>query len=271
MREGEVVLEVSGRPVFVLSGAIPMYRDIAPGAEGPDVTQLQEALARVGHPPGTSGVFDRATQKALASVYGEAGYRPVRPGPGQTTAPISEIAFVRTLPSTMVGLAGGVGAKLDPSKPALTIARAVQVEARLTVSETKAVSVGTMARVEAVQGGGSFAAEIAHIGSSVTSSSSSGVVGHLIVLRPRQRISSQLIGQSVQITIRVPMSRGRTLVVPLSAVYTGPGGETLVTRIGPGAEQRGIPIRLGASASGYVEIAPLRQGLGPGDRVLVGR
>ena len=46
--EGARVVEVAGRPVFVLVGAVPAYRSLRPGMVGADVRQLQEALARVG-------------------------------------------------------------------------------------------------------------------------------------------------------------------------------------------------------------------------------
>src|ERR1700754_2503376 len=43
--EGEVILSASGRPVFVLGGEAPAFRDMAPGTSGGDVRQLEEALA----------------------------------------------------------------------------------------------------------------------------------------------------------------------------------------------------------------------------------
>jgi len=52
LNEGSVALTVSGRPVFVLQGAQPAYRDLGPGAVGDDVRQLQESLARLGFDPG---------------------------------------------------------------------------------------------------------------------------------------------------------------------------------------------------------------------------
>ena len=43
---GDVVMTVDGRPVFALPGVVPMHRDLAPGDDGPDVGQLEQALAR---------------------------------------------------------------------------------------------------------------------------------------------------------------------------------------------------------------------------------
>src|SRR3990172_2505350 len=52
-QEGEVILTASGRPVFVLRGETPTFRDMSPGTRGGDVRQLEEALARLGFDPGT--------------------------------------------------------------------------------------------------------------------------------------------------------------------------------------------------------------------------
>jgi hypothetical protein len=77
LREGDVSLTLSGRPVFVLKGAQPAYRDLVPGTSGADVRQLQEALGRLGFDPGTrSGFFGQATAAAVAKWYEAAGWSP---------------------------------------------------------------------------------------------------------------------------------------------------------------------------------------------------
>lgn len=74
--EGEVVVEVVGRPVFLLAGEIPMYRDLRPGASGDDVRQLEEALDRMGFFDGTPDEsWGEETGAAVASWYEAAGYR----------------------------------------------------------------------------------------------------------------------------------------------------------------------------------------------------
>lgn len=77
LTEGDLAVEVVGRPVFVLTGEIPMFRDLRPGASGDDVLQLEEALARMGFlsvVPDSS--WDGDTGAAVAAWYEEAGYRP---------------------------------------------------------------------------------------------------------------------------------------------------------------------------------------------------
>jgi peptidoglycan hydrolase-like protein with peptidoglycan-binding domain len=75
VEEGNVLLTVSGRPVFVLQGDIPVYRDLFPGLTGEDVRQLEAALKRLRFDPGPiDGVFDEETAAAVADWYSSAGY-----------------------------------------------------------------------------------------------------------------------------------------------------------------------------------------------------
>lgn len=76
VRAGEVIVEVSGRPLYALRGAIPIYRDLRPGADGKDIAQLQAALRRLGHPTGDDpkGFFGAGTKDAVVSFYESIGY-----------------------------------------------------------------------------------------------------------------------------------------------------------------------------------------------------
>lgn len=75
--EGTVLVVVSGRPVFALVGAVPVYRSLVPGMSGDDVAQLQAALSRLGYAPDVDGVFGDATKLAVTAWYADAGFEPV--------------------------------------------------------------------------------------------------------------------------------------------------------------------------------------------------
>ncbi|SEG98209.1 Putative peptidoglycan binding domain-containing protein [Nonomuraea solani] len=79
LREGAVLMEVNGRPVFALRGRVPMHRTIAPGGRGDDVEQLQRALRRLGYSAPSTGVFDRATIAAVTKFYAKKGYQAQQP------------------------------------------------------------------------------------------------------------------------------------------------------------------------------------------------
>ncbi|MEA2587132.1 MAG: hypothetical protein QOH66_59 [Actinomycetota bacterium] len=75
LNEGDVAMNVSGRPVFVLQGPRPAYRDVTAGVSGDDVRQLQGALSRLGFYHGAvNGTYDQATASAAAAWYLKAGY-----------------------------------------------------------------------------------------------------------------------------------------------------------------------------------------------------
>jgi len=87
IEEGQVVLTVSGRPLFVLAGKVPAYRDLALGIAGDDVRQLEEGLARLGFYPGLlDGVYDQRTSEAVATWYTSRGWEPFGPTREQLAA-----------------------------------------------------------------------------------------------------------------------------------------------------------------------------------------
>jgi hypothetical protein len=80
LKEGSVILTASGRPLFVLQGAVPAYRDLGLGISGKDVLQLEEALARMGFKPGRiDGTYDGQTGAAVAEWYKSGGWEPFGP------------------------------------------------------------------------------------------------------------------------------------------------------------------------------------------------
>ena len=74
---GHVPFVIDGRPIIVLEGVLPAYRDLRPGSSGPDVTQLQSALLGLGYQGETrdpEGFFGLGTQEMVASLYDDLGF-----------------------------------------------------------------------------------------------------------------------------------------------------------------------------------------------------
>lgn len=88
-----VALEVTGRPVIVLPGDLPVYRTLRIGVSGPDVLQFKEALVSLGINPGnaSSNVFDAATAAGVAALYATVGY----PAPASPEGTKENIASAR--------------------------------------------------------------------------------------------------------------------------------------------------------------------------------
>jgi uncharacterized membrane protein YgcG len=78
VHSGEVVAEVSDRPVFVLQGSLPLWRNLVPGESGKDVGELQTALADLGYSSGADqyGYFGAGTEAAVEAFYQNIGYAP---------------------------------------------------------------------------------------------------------------------------------------------------------------------------------------------------
>lgn len=87
VEDGDVVMEVSGRPILVLQGDIPMYRALRPGSVGADVVQLETALNRLGYLEAVpDDLWDTATSTAVTAWYQAAGYSPNPPPTSDTQA-----------------------------------------------------------------------------------------------------------------------------------------------------------------------------------------
>jgi hypothetical protein len=75
VKAGSVIVEISGRPLVALSGLVPAYRDLRPGAQGDDVAQLQSALTTLGHPSADErGYFGAGTKRAVKDFYETLGF-----------------------------------------------------------------------------------------------------------------------------------------------------------------------------------------------------
>lgn len=76
--EGQRLVEVSGRPVFVMEGSVPVYRTLRPTMTGADVGQLQAALSRLGCAiVDEANVYGESTKSCVAGFYTNAGYDPL--------------------------------------------------------------------------------------------------------------------------------------------------------------------------------------------------
>ena len=134
--EGGVLLTASGRPVFVLQGELPAYRDMVPGVQGDDVRQLERALARLGFDPGPlDGLYDAQTGVAVARWYKARGWEPFGPTKDQLLAVRSLEREAGDASKAALGSAAAAAA----AAPAVEAARAaVASSARTSATELAA-------------------------------------------------------------------------------------------------------------------------------------
>jgi peptidoglycan hydrolase-like protein with peptidoglycan-binding domain len=115
---GQQLAEIDGEPMFALTGPVPAWRDLTPGETGPDVTELQKALASLGYydDGDTPGYFGPATEDAVALYYEHLGYTP----PSTGGVPMADVVFLPSLPAAVVAVNGATGEQ--PGQPFLELA-----------------------------------------------------------------------------------------------------------------------------------------------------
>jgi len=149
---GDVLLEVTGRPVIVLEGDLPVYRSLRAGAEGPDVVQLKKALKKLGlFEGGTSNdVYGAGTAAAVRALYDSVGYEPPSAGDEAEEAVRTARDGVRTAQETITSIEGELdAAQRGPSKSELKSAEFELSEA--TIELRRAEKSGTKAEVRAAK------------------------------------------------------------------------------------------------------------------------
>jgi peptidoglycan hydrolase-like protein with peptidoglycan-binding domain len=286
--EGDVLLTVSGRPVFVFQGTEPSYRDLGPGMSGPDVRQLEAALQRLGLDPGSvDGTYDAATGAAVAELYRRHGYAPVVATDPELAAvlpplaglvegasprggvqlPADEVVFASSTPVRVSDVPANLGA--PPSDPLVTVTSSdVVVDAQVPVEQADLIRKGAEVLIDEPDLGIEATGVVTTVAERPGTNGADGFhVSFLVAVDGEAPIG--LTGTSVRLTIPIRSTKTATLTVPLSAVSLGPDGESRVQRA-DGDSFQSVPVRTGLSAAGFVSVTPLEGTLADGDMVLVG-
>lgn len=148
--EGTTALAVSGRPVLVLQGQVPAHRDLAVGASGDDVRQLEAGLARLGFKPGPlDGAYDRSTAAAVAAWYKAAGWTPFGPTEEQLQVVRAAEAEARSAQAEIVAAEEAILTAASTERTALDRLRLAQAAAAVAPSLAAAARLKTDAEVRA--------------------------------------------------------------------------------------------------------------------------
>lgn len=270
VRAGTLLIEVAGRPLFVLPGRIPMYRDLAPGDRGDDVAQLQRALAAVGHPYGDrTGTFGAGTAAAVKRFYAARGYVPAteapaggadRGKPGSAVVKADEIVFAPVLPATVSKVSAAMRARVEGelmrlSSGSLRISAPIQGDA-------EGIRTGMSAELQV--DGRTYAAEVTAVRPG-GGGEGAGEQEEVALLTPSRRLPAGALGRDIAVRILVMDTRTPVTAVPSAAVWTRADGSTYVVaeRAGRPAE---VQVETGRSADGYIELRDAA-GLRTGDEV----
>jgi hypothetical protein len=147
---GDVVAEVSGRPVFAVPPGLPFYRNLAVGAKGADVAALRQYLEQAGHlTAGQGSEFNARILAGLRSLYQAGGYElPLADGVNQGFV-LDEFAEVAAQPVPVVK-AAAVGALVGDGTPLVEVVIGEPwASARASILDAEALQEGSEVSVTA--------------------------------------------------------------------------------------------------------------------------
>jgi len=285
---GSVIVEVAGRPFFVFQGTVPAYRSLAPGDSGADVAQLQVGLESLGYSVGgdTLGVFGSGTGGAVAAYYSALGYSvPTQPVPAGSTSggkkgskpanepmvPVAEILFVPRFPARVVKVAGPVGQEASGSLVTLSMGDPT-IAGQLSPSDAALVHRGMAVTITDPATNAIRRGHLGYVGlRTKTTGSISGGVYLPMRIQPHRPLPASMIGQDVSLTITAAHSPGPVLAVPEAAVFARADGRLYVTKMTGLRSDVQVPVRVGVTGNGMVQVTPIDGGtLTAGDRVVIG-
>jgi peptidoglycan hydrolase-like protein with peptidoglycan-binding domain len=285
--QGVAGLGISGRPVFIFEGQIPSYRDLGPGMRGADIEQLEAGLAATGFDPGpVDGVFDSATELAVAALYSSAGFEAVSvsaaqlaelntvatgliPGSQSTTGvhvPADELLIVSAAPVRIAELLIPVGGVIDGPVGTVTDAN-IAIDSSVPIESAGLITEGMEVLIDEPDLGIEATGTVSRV---AESPGTDGVDGfHVYFEVEVDGDPTNVVNASVRLTIPIESTGEPVLVVPISAVTLGADGSSRVQRqVGESLEP--VVVEPGLSAQGLVEVVPVDGELDVGDLVVVG-
>ncbi len=257
---GQVVVWVAGRPVIVLPGAVPMYRDIRSGDTGTDVKQLQSALNRLGLRAGDSGRVDPATAAAVAALYQRVGAQPAAQL-GAAIVPLGEVAFVPAGRAVVESLSAETG---RPAGPAVAVLRSRKATLRAVTPADEPAEIRAGMTVEALTGAGNLVGQVTAV-KHPTQDAGDDRPAQLVLDLDIPDLPRTQAG--VPISVLLDESEPDALSVPATAILTMPDGTYQVAVARESQVQR-IPVTLGLRSRGRVVVTP-HAPLSAGDAVIV--
>lgn len=283
VKPGQVVTEVDGRPVILLQGRLPAYRNLRIGASGPDVRELQNALIGLGYSDfDPAGFFGASTALAELELYRHLGYpaptftpkaRKTAPFPPEPEVylPMDEVSYLPAGSALVVTRPPKAGSEL--AKGATIVRLAVghpYIAGTLTAHQASQASAGIPARIGLAGPARVAAGKVTRV-SPLGSPAGGGTLDFGVAVATARPLPQASIGSTVRLTLLVPVTSGPVLTVPLTAVFSGPHGSTYVVTVASNGHRQKVAIYTGRQAGGLVAIQGVKAGtLGRGDHVQIG-
>ncbi len=267
---GTVLIEISGRPVFLILGDTPAYRDLGPGLRGDDLVGVQETLRQLGFYEGeVDGYWGWETTRAVRELYRSQGYDPptrvpeaASPRPDGATGPTAPQPTT-FLPYSEYRIVTGKQTVLDAptlgQSPPLTISLGVLASSfETTLSSDQGARARQATRSFGLVDGREVEGSFSVVDDDTTSPPSSRLV--FVPVSPVDRVD--------RVVLVLAETAGPVMVVPISALTFQAEIATVTVNTDSGPQS--VQVQIGVVADGWAEIMPLEtDGLVPGQVVQV--
>jgi peptidoglycan hydrolase-like protein with peptidoglycan-binding domain len=248
---GHALYKVDDEPVTLMYGAIPAYRPLADGAEGPDVRQLESNLTALGYGGLTvDDQYTAATSDAVSAWQADQGVEETG------TVQLGRVVFAPG-EVRVDSVAVGAGEPVAPGKPVLAytgVAKAVVVD--LEPADQRMAVPGAAVGV-ALPDGSTTNGKIAEVVTVIEPGDGQGeeptTKVRVVVSLPDQKAAEAYALASVDVTFTADQ-RENVLTVPVAAlVALSEGG--FGVEVVDGSRSRFVPVRTGLFAGGRVEVS----------------
>ena len=258
LKNGSLVAEVNGNPVFVLVGGFSFYRDLNLKDQGPDAKLLNDSLVSLGYQyPRIGADIDTVTEetyRALGVLYSNFGYKPLKKDdaiPTSSFIVLPEAATVISDPRSTGDVSSDALAQLSSGekelacKPATgTLSPEVVTGQRLRLQAGSATTYPIEVKTEKDGSKANTAQGTAETG---TSGQAGAGAQYVAVQVPENDLGEQT---RFNVELILSASPDKGLVVPSSALYTTDQGDTVKLKVGEN-QTRDIAVRITYTANGY--------------------
>ena len=269
---GGVLYRVDDRPVLLLCGALPAYRNLRIGSAGKDVRQLNRGLHALGYDTAAGvkiGTYERQFTTRTAQALKALQRRKGMPVTGALSRRDAVFAPEAVRVAKVYGVVGG------PARPGASVVSAtsdrLQVQINLDASQQGAVERGDRARVVlpgnvVVSGRVDGFGRVAEAPSSPNGRAADATIPTYVTLASPGKARG-LDRAPVQVDITTDGVKG-ALSVPVTAIVGKAGGGFAVEVVRSGGRRELVGVKLGLFDSGGGRIQ-VEGGVREGDAVVV--
>jgi putative peptidoglycan binding protein len=261
---GDVLYRVDDKPVLLLCGTVPAYRELHIGDKGKDVRQLNRNLHLLGSDTDVDdNEFTWRTEKALEELQHDKG--------ADVTGALAlgDAIFLRG-PVRIARVTGELGGSASPGAPvAQATSDTLEVQVHLEASQQGQVKVGDRAQIT-LPGNRSVKGSVHRIGSVARAAGKDGDVGtatipaSISVDKPDEARGLDQAPVHVDITTKGVQN---ALSVPVTALVGKSGGGFAVEVVRDGGRRELVAVKLGLFDTGGGRVQ-VEGDLRPGDAVV---